>query len=409
MNAMGPRWRWLGQPRFWIVLGLLVRIVHVLSLGNRFFFGDTVEYEQVALRMLHGVSQGGANPRLPGYPLLLAFSFWIGGEENFGVARLIQLLISILHMDLVVRMARRLGGAPAAAMAAPVVALAPTLVFVAGLLYPTLLYSTVLMALTLLAWEIAERPTVLRGLLFGALVSCGLLIDMVIVAPVLGIGMWLLLAGRRVGLRIVPALAAAVVATLVLAGPYILLERSEGRDRVFMAKAQVVLHSARSDAELSRDRWIRFSPDAPFVPLKPGEFIAREFKLFQTQPVAFLHDYVLELLHFFKPLVDRVQSKNRFTTLPVLVVGAAWFVALFSLSILGLIAGAGPVRGRLLLATVVLSTAAFYSFFFTQTRYRIPVEPQLVALAALGMTSAFPRFSRSLAEAGTDPLPGEAA
>jgi hypothetical protein len=188
-----------------------------------------------------------------------------------------------------------------------------------------------------------------------------------------------------------------------------MLERSQGRDRVFMAKAQAVLHSARSDTVLSQDRWIRFPPDEPFVPLKPGAFIAREFALFRAQPAAFFHDYVLELLHFFKPLVDRVQSKNRFTTLPVLALGAAWFVALLSLSMVGLITGSGPLRGRLLLATVVLSTAAFYSFFFTQARYRIPVEPQLVALAALGMTSAFPRFSRSLAEAGTGSTPSPAA
>jgi len=56
VTAVAPRWRWLGQPRFWIVLGLFVRIVHVLSLGNHYYFGDTVEYEQVALRMLHGVA-----------------------------------------------------------------------------------------------------------------------------------------------------------------------------------------------------------------------------------------------------------------------------------------------------------------------------------------------------------------
>jgi len=170
-----------------------------------------------------------------------------------------------------------------------------------------------------------------------------------------------------------------------------------------------VLHSARSDAVLSRDRWIRIPPDEPFVPLKPGAFVGRELKLFRAQPVAFLHDYVFELLHFFKPLVDRVTSKNRFTTLPVLIVGAAWFVALLSLSVVGLVAGSGPLRGRWLLAGVVLSTAAFYSFFFTQARYRIPVEPQLVALAALGMTSAFPRFSRSLAEAGAEPVPSHAS
>jgi hypothetical protein len=70
-----------------------------------------------------------------------------------------------------------------------------------------------------------------------------------------------------------------------------------------------------------------------------------------------------------------------------------------------MLAGAGPLRGRVLLATVVLSTAMFYSFFFTQARYRIPVEPQLVALAALGVASAFPRFSRLLAEVAGEPAP----
>jgi len=58
---------------------------------------------------------------------------------------------------------------------------------------------------------------------------------------------------------------------------------------------------------------------------------------------------------------------------------------------------------------VVLSTAVFYSFFFTQARYRIPVEPQLITLAALGMASAFPRFSGSLAEAGAEPAPSHAS
>jgi CHASE2 domain-containing sensor protein len=107
-------------------------------------------------------------------------------------------------------------------------------------------------------------------------------------------------------------------------------------------------------------------------------------------------------------MADRVTSKNRFNTLSVLIVGAAWFVALLSMSVVGILAGAGPRRGRVLLATVVLSTAVFYAFFFTQVRYRIPVEPQLVALAALGLASAFPRFSGSLAEAGAEPARGHA-
>ena len=40
---------------------------------------------------------------------------------------------------------------------------------------------------------------------------------------------------------------------------------------------------------------------------------------------------------------------------------------------------------------IVLATAAFYSLFFTQTRYRIPVEPQITLLAALGALRLIPR------------------
>jgi hypothetical protein len=312
----------------------------------------------------------------------------------------VQLLMSLVQMGLVVRIARRLGGPPAAAMAAPIVALAPTLVFVTGLLYPTLLYSTVLMGLTVLAWELAERPTLGRGALFGALVVCGVLTDMVIVAPVLGLGVWLVAVGRRHGPRLASAIASGAVTALVLVTPYLEFQHTQGGERVFMAKAQAVLYFARSDTVLSRDRWIRTAPDEPFVPLKPGALVAREFALFRARPLAFTHDWLLEFLHFFKPLVDRVTSKNRYTALPILIVGAAWFVGLLSLSLVGLVAGAGPLSGRWLLATVVLATAAFYAFFFTQARYRIPVEPQLVVLAALGLASAFPRFTRALAEAG---------
>ena len=60
----------------------------------------------------------------------------------------------------------------------------------------------------------------------------------------------------------------------------------------------------------------------------------------------------------------------------------------------------GVVVAYALLAGVVLATAIFYSFFFTQTRYRIPVEPQLVVLAALGMQRAFPRATAWLEGGG---------
>jgi len=396
------RWRIVATTRFWLIVGMVIRLLHVLSLGNRYYFGDTVEYEQAALRILHGIHLRGSDPRAPAYPWLFAISFWVGGEQNFLVAKIVQLALALLQMWLVVHLARRLGGPAAAAVAAPIAALGPTLVFIAGLLYPTLLYSTVLLALTAVAWELSERPSLRYGVLFGVLMVVGWLTDMIIVAPVLGIGIWLLVALRRQRAPLLRALAVSAITTFVLALPYLALVHREGKARVFLSKAQAVLYSARSDSVLAQDRWIRFPPGPIAPPLPMHAFVAREMGLFLSRPVAFLHDYLFELLHFFKPIADRVTSQNRFNTLPVLLVGAAWFVGLLSLSLVGLIAGAAPLRGRLLLATVVMSTAMFYAFFFTQARYRIPIEPQLVVLAALGIAKAFPRVTGQLAEAAAE-------
>ena len=80
----------------------------------------------------------------------------------------------------------------------------------------------------------------------------------------------------------------------------------------------------------------------------------------------------------------------------VLVTGAIWFVPVLGLALLALRSRRVRRRDLLLLWGVVLATDLLYSVFFTQTRYRIPVEPQLVILAAMGLHWAFPRLTERL-------------
>jgi hypothetical protein len=388
---------WWSAPWTWIAIGLAARLAHVLSLGDRVYFGDTPEYEQIALRILHGVSLGEASPRAPLYPLWLALSYAIGGEENHRFARLVQVALCAVQMTLAVGLATRIGNRAAGAAAAVLVALTPTLVFVSGLLYPTVLYSTLLLGIMVVAWDLSLRPGVARAALLGVLVVAGWLTDMVIVAPLTAVALWLLVRVRRPGWALARALAVTTATTALLALPTLQLLRSQGGDRVFMGKAQAVLHFARTDPVISRPRWIRHAPGTPFVGLSPGALVAREWGLLRSRPGAYLHDYAFELLHFFQPLPDRVTSQNRFNRLPVLLAGAAWFSLVLLLAVAGAARGAGPGRGRVLLAGVVLATAAFYAFFFSQTRYRIPVEPQLIVLASLAIPRAFPRLSALLA------------
>ena len=108
-------------------------------------------------------------------------------------------------------------------------------------------------------------------------------------------------------------------------------------------------------------------------------------------------------IHFFQPIPDRVTTKNRFNTKVILWVGGVWFSLVLSLSILGFVRGDASWRGRLLLAGVVFATAAFYALFFTQTRYRIPVEPEMVVLGAFGVAYLFPHLTRLLGDAAAPP------
>jgi 4-amino-4-deoxy-L-arabinose transferase-like glycosyltransferase len=396
--------QWLVRtPSGWILIGALVRLAHIVSLGNRYYFGDTVEYEAAALRILHGIGMDQASPRAPLYPLFMAFSFWIGGEGNYLVARLLKLLLAVGLMAVVARLAGRFGGRPAAVVAAMGIALAPTIVFVSGLLYPTTLYMLLLASFTLVAWDLVQRPNGRAGALLGLLFALGWLTDQVFLAPAGAVCVWLLLRLGRLGAPLARALAVAAIVAAMIALPYLLTLQRIGGDHAFMSKAQLVLYSARTDPVLAHERWVRFPADTPFEPLSAHAFVQREGRLFGHAPLAYLHDWIWEFLHFFRPVPDRVQSENRFTEPLVLYVGGLYFLALLTLSILGLGFGAGPQDGRVLLATVVLATAVFYSFFFTQARYRIPVEPHMLVLAALGVQRAFPRLTAFLSGGGDDP------
>ncbi len=396
----------LRSPWSWIVLGTLLRLAHILSLGNRYYFGDTLEYEAAALRILHGMGIDSTSPRAPLYPLFMALSFWIGGEGNYFVARLLKLVLAVALMIVVSRLAGRMGGRAAATLAAMAVAVAPTIVFVSGLLYPTTLYMLLLAGLTRVTWELGESPSGRHGAAFGLLLALGWLTDQVLLAPAAAIGVYLLIRMRRLGVPLARALTVGALVAATVALPYLMSLHRLGSDRVFMRKAQSVLHSARTDPVLAQERWVHFAPGTPFEPKSPQGFARQEGTLFVRQPIAYLHDVTWEFLHFFRPVPDRIQTENRFTQPVVLYLGGLYFLTLLTLAILGLGFGEGPRRGRLLLAGMVLVTAGFYAFFFTQARYRIPVEPQLIVLAALGVKRAFPRLTEFLSGHDTGAGPG---
>jgi 4-amino-4-deoxy-L-arabinose transferase-like glycosyltransferase len=367
-----------------------VRVALVLFMPNQVLYGDTLEYEKIARSLLHGEGLG-PSPRAPLFPALMALGFRLGGEGNYTAVRLLNVVVGLALVAVAMRLAGRMGGPAARRWTGFALAFSPTLVFTSAMLYPTALYSLVLAALALLALGLAERPTPLRGAGAGLVVALGWLTDPVVIAPLSGVAGWLVLQPSRSRGRLAVALLVAVAVAAAVLVPWARFQRGATHGRVvFMEKAQDVLYLARSDSALAGGRAIRIPPGTPHPALPLGEFLQQEGRLLKEHTGGYLADVTHEFLHFFQPMPDRIQTRNVYSRGTVLLFGALAFLPVLLLAPVGLVAGRAPLRQRLLPAVLILVTAAFYSLFFTQTRYRVPVDSFFTLLAVLGLLRLVP-------------------
>jgi len=145
---------------------------------------DSVFYGDIARCLIHshgyGVQQnGGWEPtvsRLPGYPLFLAFSFLLGGDQQYRTAMLLQLVFDMLSCLLVADIARRVVGERAARTAWLLAAFCPFLMsYVAAPLTECLEIFCTAAALDC-ALIALERRTLRYWTLCGISVACAILL-----------------------------------------------------------------------------------------------------------------------------------------------------------------------------------------------------------------------------------------
>ncbi len=405
--AAGP----LAHAGWILALALIVRIALIAQMGNRYYFADTGEYEAAARSILAGHGPGADYARAPLYPALMAVGFWLGGVGNYVAARVLQLVFGLGVVALTMALVRRVGTPVQARLAGLAAALAPTLVFTSGMLYPTSLYTFLLLAVALVAHGIVRRPGLLRAALLGVLLTLAWLTDAIAQLPLAALLLWMLFGARRdpsaagARPRLAAGVAVAVAVALLVALPWQRYqERTYGRSAAFMPKAQYVLYAARSRPDIGGAREIR-DTSAVFRPLGAGAFLHRELGLFRRQPLGYFSDWSTEFLHFFNPMPDRLQTRNMYNRGGLKALAAIYFTPVLALAILGLFWGGVALRDRLFLALMPLTSAGTYAFFFTQTRYRVPVEPFLLALAALGVSRLFRRGVDADAPGGSAPPP----
>jgi 4-amino-4-deoxy-L-arabinose transferase-like glycosyltransferase len=329
--------------------------------------------------------------RPPLLPIVLAGVYGVFGH-HFLAARVLMALLSAATAVIVARIARRVFDAPTGLLAGFLAALYPKLVYYSGLLVTETLCTFLLAAAvwTLLAGDDGPRRTwsfLLSGVLLGlaALARSSLLL-----LPV-GVVAWLFLSRppRRTG----KASAAILLGFLAALAPW------------WVRNACVHGHFVPATTEGGYTLWVTNNERADggghcFWPDPPGGFdglseaaIDREFASrgviwIRANPGGFLRLCGQKFVRFWRlwPHADEPSVGPA-----AAIVAGATFTPILLLALWGAFAARSRWRSALLFYMIIVYFTALHMVFMAITRYRLPLEPYLIILAAGGVRSVIGR------------------
>ena len=384
----------------------LVRVVFVASLQPGFYFWDSVKYDRAAVHLINEGNFGSDYDRSPAYPLYLAGIYLTLGKSILAV-RLVEALLGGLIAVLIAIIGKKTLGLATGLVAGLIWAVYPLAIFLAGLVYPETLITVLLAgAVALLLFALGEDPDgqPLPMLIAGLLLMLATMAKPVVAATFLGICTWLVLWRGR---RWVRSLG------LLLAGFCLPLALWAGISSHYFGKVII-----------SDPRTVSFIDKAGSTNVE--EVRKGRIRRALEDPTGFVLHFASEFAHFWQIYPERVVMsdqalRDKFHQRDSRVVRKTVFSSGNSLTDWASILSIGPVFLLALAGTVflirdkqwpqlsllmflILSFAVAYSLFFTQIRYRVPVEPYIILLAGHGLVVIGARvWQRTTAVTGRTP------
>jgi len=366
-----------------------VRLAYISFLKEGIYFSDFRAYDAAARSLLAGQGYGLDYVRPPLYPLFLAAVYWLFGP-HFWAIRGVQALLGAVATVFVYFLGRRVLGELAGRFAALIAAFYPYYIFIAGLDYPTLL-TTLFLILT--AWFLLRAETgrswlhVAAAALFLGLAALAVPVSLVFLPFMI---VWLVFVprmkwSRRAGLALISAAVVALTLTpwtwynYQRFGQFVPIDaRAAKHLPAFGEAAEEEAGEVESAGVSGRLRGILENP-GPFL-----ERYSREFLHFWT----FVPDRVVTQEESYRQRIhqqdQRMVVDHSLTSSWLNYVSILSYGPVFLLSLVGLAAGLAHWRPLSLILMLLLSQALGYSFFFTQVRYRLPVEFCLMIFAGGG-------------------------
>ncbi|MEM9382763.1 MAG: tetratricopeptide repeat protein [Planctomycetota bacterium] len=406
-----PARRWLRSvPLLVFGVAAALRIAYVLALRGHPQFDAPAMDAGYHMAWANAVAAGeefqdGPFFRAPLYPLFLALLVAALPEGTLWI-RLVQALLGAVTAVLSHRLARRVVGEPAAAVAGLLVAVSWVMIaFDAELLIPVLLVPLLLLALDRAAsWSMEDRP---RSALFAG-VAFGLAAiarpNVLLLMPVLFV--WTVVRTRRAR-----AALALTAGTLLPILPVTLHNVLEGDPALIATQGGVNLWIGNNPDSDGASAIVPGTPDSWWGgfyasyeqaealegrPLRPSEvsrhYAGRALDWMRSEPA----DAVAHMAWKARLVVSNVELANnqdiRFTalrTLPLLRASPARWDVLLGFGAVGLFLAARRRReGARLLCAFALVYSASIVLFFVTARFRVPLLPVLAIGAGHAIVEA---------------------
>ncbi len=370
-------------------LSLAMRVVFVLSLEDKFYFSDSLAYEDCAISILEGQGFGDFK-RAPLYPLWMASVYFLAGGKSLLVLRIMDSLMSALLSLVIYFLGKEIYGRIAGSIAALISSFYPMFIFLAGLQYPTLLGTLLVTVGVYFAVMIFRKNQIYLSSLGGLFISLAALAIVPVGIVMIAAVFWLLFS-TNLNLKHKIAHSCLMIAFIILP-----LLAWTTRNYVHHGKFIPVREDAVRKMLLFEENGVSNNSTAG---------VQEKLMSMYQNPQTFSRHFKKNFVNFFRLAPSdslksadpnynagihekdkRITKANKFSQSQLSsLISAVTFGAIMGLAILGLLCSGKDFRKSLLLLTAILALAVTYSFYFGKMRYRIPVEPLMIVYAANGL------------------------
>lgn len=384
------------------LVALALRLPYALTRPDALEFPDSQDYDSTARNLLAGEGfreeSGRQASRAPGYPLFLSGCYAAG--LSFRGVYVIQSIADAITCVLVALLGRNLFGMKAGVAAGLACAVYPFFIFFSGILLSETLFTLALVAAVALLeralrgkkWRTPVLLAATAGIVIGFAIH---LRSSFLLFPLFMVPFWIVAQRRDISRRCIRAtglwIVMAAMAGMALLPWVVRNYRIFGR--IIPATLQVgeSLYEANSpyaDGGPAMDRidWVAERGGVMMGEYDNNEFFKQKaLDYIRQNPGRFISLALEKMRRFWNPLSNYGPYRRPIYS----AVALAANVPVYALAILWLFRMRRRWRETLFLLTPVLYYAGMHAVFVGSIRYRIPVMPFIIVLAAAGLWSLF--------------------